>query len=167
MNQKGINKRVESAKLTSLFPSQELRLKSLDKTITRHFSNLCLSLPQTEYCLYNWLIFMSDINCTFEYSTKLMDQFKKAADRFNEINKTKVTYNTGLDRARDSFISLVEKGYLIRLEGNKFMFNPMVVARTTSGLNRRKLQKEYLAIIDSAENVEQELSKWCNDLISK
>jgi hypothetical protein len=80
----------------------------------------------------------------------------------------KVKYKTSRDNARMTFISLVEKGLLIRIKGkNRFMINPyMVYSSNPRKFARASRHKEYLDIIEfsSADKLAEELTEYCNDI---
>lgn len=98
-----------------------------------------------------------------KYSIVLLKQYDAATSRMIELYGTdKVHYSTSRDIARNSFISLIERGYLIRLKKNDFMINPMLLYPALA--NPIKLQEEYLEVIAS-DDVEDSLSKWCNKFV--
>ena len=101
-----------------------------------------------------------------KYSTKLLKQYDAASSRMIQITgATKVNYSTSRDIARNSFIGLIEKGYLIRIRKNDFMLNPMVFIPNHI-TNPMELQKQYLEACES-DNVQESLSKMCNKLVNK
>lgn len=156
-------KRVEKTNLVNLITNQSLQNSSLKVAYcTRHMINASFILSPNEYTLFNFIIFMSADN-TIKYSTKLLKQYDIATTRIIEITGTnKVNYATSRDVARQSFISLIEKGYLIRLNSkNEFMINPMVVY--PEGIDIKQVHDEYLEIYNS-EDKQKELTKWCNKL---
>ncbi len=125
--------------------------------------NASLVLSQSEYTLLNFLVFMAD-GCKTKYSTKLLKQYNQATKRICKLsNVDKPEYFSSLECARNSFIGLIEKGYLIRLVKNDFMINPMVVYPQLIKAN--VLQDMYQEAINSV-NVEGELSKMCNKFIN-
>lgn len=158
-----VNKSVESAELITLFPIHPLKEVSLNKTITRHWSNLHLVLGRDEQVLFAWLTFMSDRYNCFEYSTKLLKQYNVSSRRMVELtNSKRVQHNTGINIARKAFIKLIETGYVIRLKDQRFMINPMVVYN--SRISGIELQKEYMGVLKSAD-VPKELVKWCESIL--
>lgn len=159
----GNTKKVESTKLIKLVPDKKLMMASLKREIcSRHLANACYILSPNEYTLLNFLIFMSK-GGVIKYSIILLKQYDAATSRMIELYGTdKVHYSTSRDIARNSFISLIERGYLIRLKKNDFMINPILVYPDKT--NPIVLQREYLDII-SSEDVEVNLSKWCNKFV--
>lgn len=162
-NLKGNTKKVESVDLKRLFASNELGIQSLEKVcISRHLSNLSYVLTPNEYTLFMFLIGMAKKDNKIKYSTALLQQYDKATSRYMEIcDIGKIHYSTSRDIARNSFISLIENGCLIRLNKNVFMINPMIIYPL--GVKARDLQKEYLDIINGAD-VSINLTKWCNSI---
>jgi hypothetical protein len=165
----GNTKLIESITLKELLPKQELADHSTVKSFTRHWCNIYLYLDPTECALFSWLVGYSDQVNVFTYSTTLLQQFDKASDRAMEIyGVDKVKYKTSRDNARMTFISLVEKGLLIRIKGkNRFMINPYIVYPSNHRkFNRASRHKEYLDIIEysSADKLAGELTEYCNDI---
>jgi hypothetical protein len=163
----GNTKLIESITLKELLPKQELADHSTVKSFTRHWCNIYLYLDPTECALFSWLVGYSDQVNVFTYSTTLLQQFDKASDRAMEIyGVDKVKYKTSRDNARMTFISLVEKGLLIRLSGkNRFMINPyMVYSSNPRYFPRTKKHKEYLEIVNSssADELRTRLTEFCN-----
>lgn len=159
----GNTKRVESTKLIRLVPDKKLKRTSLNRVIcSRHLVNSCFILSPNEYTLLNFLMFMFRSG-VIKYSIVLLKQYDAATSRMIELYGTdKVHYSTSRDIARNSFISLIERGYLIRLKKNDFMINPMLLYPALA--NPIKLQEEYLEVIAS-DDVEDSLSKWCNKFV--
>jgi hypothetical protein len=165
----GNTKLIETITLKELYPKQELADQSTNKAFTRHYCNIFLYLDTTECALFTWLVGYSDQVNVFTYSTTLLEQFDKASDRAMEIyGVDKVKYKTSRDNARMTFISLVEKGLLIRIKGkNRFMINPyMVYSSNPRKFARASRHKEYLDIIEfsSADKLAEELTEYCNDI---
>lgn len=162
-------KQVENTKLKKMVPIHGISEDGLKKVYTRHYANMGLILPPDEYVLFNWLVFMSDSKCRFQYSTLLLNQFNRASKRFCEINNVdKIHYKIWRYSARESFISLIEKGYVLRISAKqKFMINPMVVNSGIFGLlSRKKMQDEYLEFMKRSENedVSELLKEWCDKM---
>lgn len=169
---KGNTKLIETITLKELLPKQDLAECSVTKAFTRHWCNIYLYLDPTECALFSWLVGYSDQVNVFTYSTTLLQQFDKASDRAMEIyGVDKVKYKTSRDNARMTFISLVEKGLLIRIKGkNRFMINPyMVYSSNPRKFARASRHKEYLNIIkhSSADKLGSELTDYCNDIEKK
>lgn len=165
----GNTKLIESITLKELLPKQELYDHSTTKSFTRHWCNIFLYLDPTECALFSWLVGYSDQVNVFTYSTTLLKQFDKASDRAMEIyGVDKVKYKTSRDNARKTFISLVEKGLLIRIKGkNRFMINPYIVySGNPRKFSRASKHREYLSIVKntSADKLESELTEYCNNI---
>lgn len=154
---------IASSELSNLCIDKELAKSSLKVTVcSRNLFNASFILTPNEYTLLNFLVFMAEKN-VITYSIKLLKQYDKATSRMIEIyGSDKVMYSTSRDVARNSFIKLIESGYLIRLSGkNKFMINPMVVI--PNGLDPRNVQEMYLEALSSAD-VSIELTKLYNNI---
>lgn len=152
------------AALSNLCIDKELAKSSLKANIcSRNLFNASFILNPNEYTLLNFLVFMAEKN-VIKYSIKLLKQYDKATSRMIELyGCDKVIYSTSRDIARNSFIKLIERGYLIRLNAkSEFMINPMVVI--PMGLDTRMVQEMYLEAIGSAD-VQMELSKLCKSFI--
>lgn len=156
---------LQLAALSNLCIDNELAKASLKSNIcSRNLFNASFILNPNEYTLLNFLVFMADKNVV-KYSIKLLKQYDKATSRMIDIyGCDKVMYSTSRDIARKSFIKLIERGYLIRLNSkSEFMINPMVVIPL--GLDPRMVQERYLEAIASAD-IQGELAKLCNILLS-
>lgn len=166
---KGNTKLVESIKLKDLYPRQLLKMTSLNKKITRHFTNSAYYLSPDEYTMFNFVVFMSDSNCIFNYSTELLKMYDKATSRAIEIyGACRVSYKTSTTNARNSFISLIEKGLIIRLSKgkNRFMINPYVVHSSIKLIDFNKIHKNYLEIIEKykGEELSDQLTIFCDSI---
>jgi hypothetical protein len=108
---------------------------------------------------------MSDDMNRLKYSTVLLEQYKAASNRAVELYKCeKIHYNIDPSRTRESFIKLVEGGYLVKLTSGEYMINPiMVYNRVFKG---KEIQEAYQAVVKS-ENVSEELTKYCESLIER
>lgn len=159
----GNTKKVESTKLIKLIPVNKLKETSLKAVIcSRHLINASFILPPNEYTLLNFIIFMSKNN-VIRYSITFLKQYDAATSRMIELHgPCRVNYSTSRDIARESFIGLIEKGYLIRIKKNDFMINPMLVYPKNASVV--KIQERYQEILEG-DNMEEELTKWCNSLI--
>lgn len=162
----GNTKLIESITLKEVYPRQEISEFSCYKAFTRHWNNIYLYLDPTECALFSFLVGFSDAACIITYSTTLLKQFDKASDRAKEIyGVDKIKYRTSRDNARMAFISLVEKGLLIRISGkNRFMINPYVVYNGNSTrFHRKNRHQEYLEIVNGAD-VANKLTEYCNNI---
>lgn len=165
MNKKGNTKRVASADLVELFPTHKLSNHKANKSITRHFTNSALILPYNDHVLLSWLIFMSDASSTLKYSELLLKQFAMAADMAKDIYKLdKIPYNTGIDSTKNSFINLIEKGYLIKIAEVTYTINPIICYNPLGGnYSGKKIIAEYEQCL-SADNVKEALVNWCKKI---
>ena len=171
MKQAGNTKKVENTTLKELYPRQELQTPSINKRFTRHYSNLGFYLPTSEYVLFNWLTYYSDQSSVFKYSAELLRVYAKASERAIDIyGSDKVHYTTSIDNVRESFISLIEKGLVIKIsQKSKYMINPYVVFCHNNRLfSTTKKHKEYLDIIkecaDDTSKLQLELTKLCDSI---
>lgn len=171
MKQLGNTKKVENTILKELYPKQELQFASINKRFTRHYSNLGFYLPPSEYVLFNWLVYYSDQASVFRYSAELLKLYAKASDRAIDIyGPEKVHYTTSMDNVRESFVSLIEKGLVIKItQKSKYMINPYVVFCHNNRLfSPTKKHKEYLDIIkecaDDTGKLQSELTKLCDSI---
>jgi len=165
----GNTKLVEQSKLKCLYITQQLSTHSENKRMTRHFTNACLYLPQSDYVLFSWLVYSSDLANVITYSTELLKMFQKATERAIEIyGVDKVCYNTNIRNTRKSFISLVEKGLLIKLTNkSQYMINPyMVYSHNDRVYSPRNGHKAYLKIVNefNGEDLANELTKLCDNI---
>ena len=167
--QRGNTKIIESVVLKEVYAIQELGVNSCTKSFTRHWCNIYLYLDASECALFSWIVGYSDQVNVFTYSTTLLQQFNKASDRAMEIyGVDKVKYNSSRDNARASFISLIEKGLVIRLSGNnRFMINPyMVYSSNIRKFPRLKNHKLYLEIINNyrGQELQDKLTEYCDSI---
>ena len=164
-------KKVENTILKELYPKQELQFASINKRFTRHYSNLGFYLPPSEYVLFNWLVYYSDQASVFRYSAELLKVYAKASDRAIDIyGSDKVHYTTSMDNVRNSFVSLIEKGLVIKIsQKSKYMINPYVVFCHNNRLfSPTKKHLEYLNIIKECAGdtykLQSELTKLCDGI---
>lgn len=165
----GNTKLIESVSLKELYPYNELTHNSKNKSFTRHWCNIYLYLDITECALFSWLVGYSNQINVFTYSTVLLEQFDKASDRAMDIYKVdKVKYKSSRDNARTALISLIEKGFIIRIKGkSRFMINPYIVySSNNKKFARIKRHREYLDIIKHCkpEELGAELTEYCNEI---
>jgi len=159
----GNTKKVETTKLLHLAVSNKIVQQNMKLTIcSRNLINASYILSPNEYTLFNFIIFMRKKN-VLTYNTTLLKQYDLATSRMIELHGlVKVHYSTSRDIARKSFIGLIEKGYLIRLQDNKFMINPtVVIPEERSGV---LIQKNYLEIVNNSTDLENDLIKYCKTL---
>ena len=138
-------KSVDNADIVELLNFHELKGINIRRNFTRHYVNLSLILPHTELSLFMWLSCMADEKNTFLWSTKLFYQFEKASELASEYYKVdKIGYSTTTKPVRIAFISLINKGILIKMkEKKRYMVNPMLVYPTA--INGNKLGGLYSA----------------------
>ncbi len=161
---------VLSADIKSLHYCTELMAKSSNKSITRHFVNLHLTLPYTDLVLLNFIVFMSDSANIIKYNTKLLNQFSKAAERSKELYSVtnKQEYNTSHPNTRKSFINLIEKGILVpmKLKGT-YMICPSLVYNSNYRLfNGKELLSKYQEVYSSL-NPSVALKCLCEEIKTK
>ena len=173
MADKGNTKKVEGTDLKQLYITQPLSIHSLNKRTTRHYFNACLYLKPTEYVLLNFITGYSNGINVIKYSIELLELFAAASDRAQEIYaKDKIQYTTSTTNAREAFISLIEKGMVIKLtKKSHYMINPMMIYTHNFRIfNENNCQKAYMAILDSADGdndkIKQGLTKYCDKLYS-
>lgn len=171
MNTTGNTKKVEQCGLKELYPCQELLIPSTNKRFTRHYSNVGFYLPPSEYVLFNWLVYYSDQVNVITYSAELLKLYDKACSLAIKIYKPeKVTYTTSMDSVRDSFISLVEKGLIIKMSAkSKYMMNPYMVFSNNFRIFPAKLRHtQYLAVITKnkgdVDGLQADLTKYCDGI---
>jgi len=170
MKSKGNTHLVESAELKNLYITQPLSIHSLNKRFTRHFNNCCLYLKPTEHVLLNWIVGYSNGINVVKYSSELLRKFDSASDRAIEIyGKERIEYTTSMTNARMAFISLIEKGMLIKLTKKSFyMVNPMMVYTHNFRIfSHHNCQKDYMAILDSADGDNELIKKGLTDYCDK
>ncbi len=161
---------VLSADIKSLHLCPDLKTTSCNKSITRHFVNLHLTLPYTDLVLLNFIVFMSDSANIIKYNTKLLNQFSKAAERSKEIYSVtnKQEFNTSHPNTRQSFINLIEKGILVpmKIKGT-YMICPSLVYNSNHRLfNGKELLSRYHEVYNSP-NPSLALKYLCEDIKAK
>lgn len=170
---KGNTHLVESSELKNLYITQPLSIHSLNKRFTRHLSNACLYLKPTEYVLLNWLVGYSNGINVVKYESELLRKFDAASDRAIDIyGKERIEYTTSMTNARMAFMSLIEKGMLIKLTKKScYMVNPMMVYTHNFRIfSENNCQKSYMAILESADGdnelIKKGLTEYCDKLNS-
>lgn len=166
INRKGNTEKVLSADIKSLHCCPDLKITSINKSITRHYVNLHLILPHTELSLINFLVFISDSVNVFTYETDLLIQFAKASDRAVDLYKApKVKYNTSMPSLRNAFMNLVEKGLLVPLKDKgKYMICPSLVYSSNRSLfSAKKILSDYKECYNSP-NPSLSLKSMCEDI---
>jgi len=165
-------KKVESSELKNLYITQPLLIHSLNKRFTRHYCNACLYLKPTEHVLLYWLVGYSNGINVIVYSAELLRLFDAASDRAIEIyGKERIQYTTSMTNVREAFISLVEKGMLIKLtRKSNYMVNPMIVYTSNKVIfDVNNCQKAYMDILKSADGdnelIKKGLTKYCDNLL--
>ena len=164
----GNTKKVENTTLKELYITQRLSIHSETKKFTRHFTNTAFYLPVSDYVLFSWLVYYSDISNSFTYSAELLRMYDKASDRAIEIyGKDKILYSTSMTNARNSFMSLIEKGLIVKLsKKNQYMINPYMVCSGSKFYNSNKKNKEYLDLVNSykGDDLRIALTKFCDNI---
>jgi len=169
LNRLGNTRKAESAVLKDLLIKQELSPQSITRCFTRHYTNMALAIHPNQWALFNFLVFMSDSSGSFEYSTKLMSQFSKAAEHAkNHYKADKTHYSTSPSMVRQSYVYLVENGLLVKLSlKGWYMINPFMVYNSNYRLfNGKKIMKEYLRIVNS-DDISANLAKYCDGIKEK
>ena len=170
MAERGNTKLVQSAELKNLYITQPRSIHSLNKRFTRHLSNACLYLKPTEYVLLNWLVGYSNGINVVKYESELLRKFDAASDRAIEIyGKERIEYTTSMTNARIAFISLIEKGMLIKLTKKScYMVNPMMVYTHNFRIfSENNCQKSYMAILERADGDNELIKKGLTDYCDK
>lgn len=169
---RGNTKLVENSELKNLYITQPLLIHSLNKRFTRHMTNACLYLKPTEHVLLYWLVGYSNGINVIVYSTQLLRLFDAASDRAIEIyGKERIQYTTSMTNVREAFISLVEKGLLIKLTRKaNYMINPMVVYTSNKVIfDVNNCQNAYMYILKSADGdnelIKKGLTNYCDNLL--
>lgn len=138
---------IKNTSVKSLPKCPPLSTHKQSKVITKHFTNAAVYLPKTELSLFNWLIYQSDANNSFTYSTQLLRLY-----RFYLIEMS-VEYKSDLPTAiqilRKQFIKLVEGGYILPYK-DKHYLNPMFV------ISRAVNKKRYKEFVISYQSVDKE-----------
>ena len=165
---RGNTKKVEQTTLKSLYITQDLSINSHTKCLTRHFTNACFYLSPSDNVLLNWLTYYSNGHSVFTYSTQLLKVYDKASDRAIEIyGACRVNYKTSMTNARMSFISLVEKGMVIKLtRKGQYMINPYMIYTKSMLYPPRVNHAKYLNVVKNykGEELAKELTKLCDNI---
>lgn len=165
---RGNTKKVEQTTLKSLYITQDLSVFSYTKCLTRHFTNACFYLSPSDNVLLNWLTYYSNAHNVFTYSTQLLKVYDRASDRAIEIYGSEiVNYTTSMTNARMSFISLVEKGMVIKLTRKaQYMINPYMIYTKSRLYPPSISHKRYLNVVNNykGEELSKELTKLCDSI---
>jgi len=105
-----------------------------------------------------------------KYSSELLRQFDAASDRAIEIyGKERIEYTTSMTNARIAFISLIEKGMLIKLtRKHNYMINPMMVFTYNHRIFlEKRCQQSYMAILKSADGDNELIKKGLREYCDK
>lgn len=165
----GNTKIVEYTTLKELYITQHLSVHSENKKFTRHFTNTAFYLEPTDYTLFSWLVYYSDSANVFTYSAELLRMYDKASDRAIEIyGADKIHYKTSISNARKSFISLIEKGLIIKLSAkSQYMINPYMVYSSNDRIYPpKKMSQMYLDVVNKYKDEEltKELTNLCDSI---
>lgn len=165
---RGNTKKVEQTTLKSLYITQDLLLTSHTKCLTRHFTNACFYLNPSDNVLLNWLTYYSSSHNVITYSSELLRRYDAASDRAIEIyGACRVNYKTSMTNARMSFISLIEKGMIIKLtKKGQYMINPYMIYPKSTLYVPNIQHKKYLSIVKNyhGDELSLELTKLCDSI---
>ena len=114
--------------ITGTKPKKELNLPKLtadkrNRVVTKHFTNLAMYLERNELSLLNWLIYQSDVNNVFNYNSKLLLMYRQAVIEANKEYNGKKDIKISLTFIRHCLKNLIESGYILPMEENKFIIN--------------------------------------------
>lgn len=157
--------------ITTCLPNlPELPPNKSNAIVTKHFSNIILYLPIDQSALMFWLLYQMHADNTIIYSTVLLRRYCKIVYEANKHYNVKFSLKkpNGLMMStlpiRRNFVALIQAGYLIRVNPEKIMINPMLTYY--EWLSR----KQYISIMAkyqllSADN-QKELSEFCIEYIN-
>jgi hypothetical protein len=122
------NKFPRNCKINKIAVSQPWEFPPLSpggtgKIITRHFTNLVLTLHRDPLALLSFLIYQSGPDNTVQYSTKLLKQFDAAVTLIQERHHKK-KISKSLPSARRSFKLLIEYGMVYPAGKKLYLINP-------------------------------------------
>ena len=89
------------------------------KIVSKHFTNLSILLPKKEFALICWLVYQSDNDNSFKYSTHLLRKFSATIKALNG------DIPTAIQTIRADFKRLIEKGYILPYNNYHYL-NPML-----------------------------------------
>lgn len=106
------------------------------RIITKHFTNLCLTLPADQYCLLTWLIFNCGQDNLIKYRTFLLRRYL-ATLILEDVLKTKRKLvhrqNRSLQAIRGTLQALILQGYILSsgtstgsVTAGKLLLNPLL-----------------------------------------
>lgn len=130
---------VQSTKLVKQWDFPET--KKDDRIITGHFINLVYTLPKGPLALLSFLIYQSEDN-KFKYTTKLLNQYRKAVELAQEIYIPK---KLGLSQptTRRYFKTLIEQGLIWPVEEKWYLINPnLTFHKSTKPTKFKEWRKE-------------------------
>lgn len=115
---------VIKTQLKCLWDLPKLSLPGTGRILTKHFTNLCLTLPNDHLALFSFLIYQSGTNNSIDYTSSLLEKYKTAvelsAKKYGE-KKLKISKVP----VRRSFQFLIENGFLLRTGYKRtFLINP-------------------------------------------
>ncbi len=122
------------------------------RIVTPNYFNLIVALDKNEANLLNFLIKESSVYNTISYSTRLMIKYRayiKAIERnFKQsekkiIGRTNKTQPTNIHAVRDTFIKLIEKGLIFRVNKSEYLINFGLTYMVQYSASANKWTKQY------------------------
>ena len=118
-----------------------LKSGKINKTITKHFTNLHLYLDRDKLALLTWLIYECAADNTFKYSHVLVERYPAAISAAEKQYRAKSNLNVSVKKIRDAFSGLILGGYILpTFDKSIFLLNPMLSYRPEY-LNKREYRK--------------------------
>lgn len=116
-------------KLESLPHFPALSGEKRSRVITKHFTNCSMFLPRNELAVLTWLIYQSEVDNSFTYSTHLCRKFSASVKYASQQYGGKKV-NTSLYSIRSCFKALIKNGLLLPTSDEKvFIISPMLSYR--------------------------------------
>ena len=117
---------VSKTKTLSLPKFPELVVGKSSRRMTKHYCNLALWLEADELAVINWLTYQLRADNTFMYSTRLLEQYKSAAEAASKVYLINDVY-AELKYTRFVLKRLISLGLIMETSTrNKFMLNPLL-----------------------------------------
>ena len=117
---------VSKTKTLSLPKFPELVVGKSSRRMTKHYCNLAMWLDVDELAVINWLTYQLRADNTFMYSTRLLEQYKRAMDAARDVyfKNDSCSHHIYTRRVLKRLISL---GLILHTSiRNKFMLNPLL-----------------------------------------
>lgn len=161
---------VKNATTQSIPNFPELTPNKINAIVTKHFTNVILYLPIDQSSLLFWLLYQARADNTINYSTVLLRRYCKMVYETNKHYNSKFSKKrpNGLSMSifpiRRNLVSLIQAGYLIRINVNNLMINPMLTYyEYLSRKEYKTIVAEYQLL--SAED-QKSLSDFCNKYVN-